>query len=365
MNSVKYFIIKCISWRDRLITSRCYRKNVKRALKKQSIHSQTLSKDEKLEFKKNWKQFDYYDYRWHLFFKNEFGFDKNFVPIDLFHYLIEPILNPVEHIFLIQNKGLYNFFFPQFLQPECFVKNIDGMFYDNDMNLLSKEEALILVHDIGKNFIIKPTIDSARGEGVLLIDIDEWGDKIEILFDKYIKNFIIQEVIEQSEEMAYFNASSLNTIRVLSLFLNGNATILDSFLRYGKGNSNVDNLCAGGIAVGIKPDGYLNIYGIESNSIKVYKTQSGDSFADIKIHFYESLMTKIIAMHKKMPLCPLISWDIAVNKQKQFVMIEVNLVSQAAYFHQYISGKPLFKERTEEVLQYVRECGIKNILLRK
>ena len=70
-------------------------------------------------------------------------------------------------------------------------------------------------------------------------------------------------------------------------------------------------------------------------------------------------------MHKKMPLCPLISWDIAVNKQKQFVMIEVNLVSQAAYFHQYISGKPLFKERTEEVLQYVRECGIKNILLRK
>ena len=61
------------------------------------------------------------------------------------------------------------------------------------MNLMSLDKAVKLLVEYDKRFVIKPTVDSARGDGVWLV---KHRDKYLILdlLCKYRKNFIIQEV---------------------------------------------------------------------------------------------------------------------------------------------------------------------------
>ena len=360
---IKAFVLYSLFLFNKWKVSCTYRRFIKNMLGKQSVEKHPLTGAEKREVKKYWGQLKYSDVRWHQYFKNEFGFDKKFVPTDLFYYLIEPVLNPRNYALLIQNKGLYNFFFPYFKQPESLIKNIDGLFYDQSMNLMSLDKAVKLLLEYDKRFVIKPTVDSARGDGVLLVKHRD-KDLILDLLCKYRKNFIIQEVVSQSKEMSFFNSNSLNTIRVMTLFLNGKVSVLNSFIRFGLGNSCVDNLCAGGCAVNVCPDGTLRVYGIKSDSSHVFQTESGVFFKDIQLSFYADLVEKVCEMHRRMPLCALISWDIAVNSKGEYVMIEVNLTAQPSYYNQFMSGFPLFKERTDEVIQYVKNHGVGNVVLK-
>lgn len=56
--------------------------------------------------------------------------------------------------------------------------------------------------------------------------------------------------------MAIFNPSSLNTIRITTLLMNGNCSLLSKMLRHGGPGMIVDNMTSGGFGVGIKDDAH-------------------------------------------------------------------------------------------------------------
>lgn len=68
-------------------------------------------------------------------------------------------------------------------------------------------------------------------------------------------NYIIREVVDQHPDLKRIHRSSLNTFRVMPLFLKGQVYILSIVLRMGVFESKVDNASPGGIIIGINPDG--------------------------------------------------------------------------------------------------------------
>ena len=156
------------------------------------------------------------------------------------------------------DKGMYKRLFPNISQPETIIVNMNGIFYDDKYNLINIDKAIELVKKIDR-YVIKPTRDSGGGKNVQFVNnIGQEKNKIKNIFQEYKKDFIIQKPLKQHKKLEEIHKESINTIRVMSMFDEGNVSIISAVLRMGVGNSCVDNECSGGINCGINEDGTLS-----------------------------------------------------------------------------------------------------------
>ena len=94
--------------------------------------------------------------------------------------------------------------------------------------------------------IVKPN-GGTYGKGIFMI-YGEKDENVNLLFSKKNERLILEEVVENIEELAKFNRSSLNTFRVYTfLDKNHKCEILGIMLRIGTMGSEVDNWGAGGV----------------------------------------------------------------------------------------------------------------------
>ena len=140
------------------------------------------------------------------------------------------------HSFAVLGKinVLHNVWFPNLKKPETIVKNIAGVFYKGDQEIISKEDAVKNCLEYQQEFLIKPSIDS--GEGRLITFFTPGKYKKEELVKALKKmgaNYIVQGVVKQHEILSKLNPSSLNTIRIVSFLFEGEVYILSSILRMG------------------------------------------------------------------------------------------------------------------------------------
>lgn len=154
------------------------------------------------------------------------------------------------------------------------------------------------------------------------------------------------------------NPTSLNTIRVISLFFKGKIHILSSVLRIGTSGSRVDNASAGGIVVGIDNKGCLKEYAYGSKKRVVYKNHpdSGIIFKGYEVPKFEDIIKIIERESINYPHFRLISWDFAINENGDVIFIEFNLKNGQLDIHQLTNG-PLFGDLTDEVLEEVFRKG--------
>lgn len=166
-------------------------------------------------------------------------------------------------------------------------------------------------------------------------------------------DFVIQEYLYESDELKQFNPSSVNTIRIQSLYLNGKWSAVTVILRFGGEGSEVDNACSGGFAVGIHADGRLYEYGFD------YKMNRTDHIGNIvfkqtKLSFIPALLKHIEEAHiKQYPICKYIGWDMIIDKDGNPVYIEINSCQNGHITFQLSYG-PTFGDRTQEVIDYCR-----------
>ena len=98
-------------------------------------------------------------------------------------------------------------------------------------------------------FIIKP-FSGANGVGIRIVDLAEEGP-----FEKMCKTlqaefkggFVAEELIIQAKELSAVNASSVNTMRVITIRMDDRVEILPCVWRVGQGGKCVDNGGSGGI----------------------------------------------------------------------------------------------------------------------
>lgn len=315
-----------------------------------------LTRDERVEIQKYWGQLHCrVNMESHNKLKVLSSYDKRFVPKDLYVSLIMPSLNPRMDSAVLVNKGLYDVLFERIPQARCYVKNIAGEYWQG-RNTLSKQSAIDFLADNVDDFIIKPSCDSSGGKNVRRINLSGQKEKkpyLNFLFEEYEQNFIVQELISQNEDTARFNPDSLNTIRMTTLNLNGKFTILASGLRCGQQGAVVDNLAGGGIYVPINADGFLHEYGFDHFGNKYAKSSNGILFKGMKIGHYSHLVDFVTVYHSLFPTCHFIGWDLALNEKGEPLMIEINLNCPIIFIIQVATG-PIFGDRTDEVIEYVK-----------
>lgn len=217
----------------------------------------------------------------------------------------------------------------------------------------------ILVDDLfdsclGHTIIIKDSRDSSGGKGIKKMGVSSSTKEVFLSeLEGRKQDFVIQECIRQNEEMSSFNPTSINTFRITTLYLNGRYSVLNINLRMGKDGSTVDNWGAGGIMVGVNPDGSLKPVDIDIFMNK-YRSSNRVTFEGAVIKEMPSILKEVEKAHKNyFSLCKLIGWDICIDEHNNPVLIEVNS-SQPGIIGEQILNGPIFGERTQEVIDYCK-----------
>lgn len=141
--------------------------------------------------------------------------------------------------------------FPNVCRPRTIVKNVAGQFYTDKLEPLTPNQALNLSGN-EQSFIIKPSVDSGTGRLIKFYDKNKNSkDDIKKMFTELKANFVVQEIVQQHPVLGSLHESSLNTVRILSFFFEGEVYILSAIVRMGAGNARVDNVSSGGMQCGI------------------------------------------------------------------------------------------------------------------
>ena len=299
-------------------------------------------------------------------FKHFRGFDPRYVS----HYIYLPVLahklNNYHYTKTLEHKSLLGYLVKGSLKfPHCYVRCIDGEYYDNEMLQLSREQVINSCIDKDA-MVVKDSVDSAGGKSVELLclsDLNEDGRRNEILrvLSERKNDFVIQEKLKQHESFSRYNPSSINTLRVTTLYLNGKYSTLSIVLRFGKEGMMMDNWGKGGVMIGVSESGKLGKVGYDIQ-LNQYTEYNGLKLGDQIIQQVPTLLEELERAHKtQFPLCKFIGWDICFNEQNEPVVIELNSSQPGVIGEQLCTG-PIFGDRTQEVLDY---CSKKDFLYQR
>ena len=224
-----------------------------------------------------------------------------------------------------------------------------------------------LVSSPAGKLIIKP-LYGEMGRDIVLAETSDGGIIIRspvdfIPLDNFIlrEKAIVQDIVSQDPRMAAFSASSVNTLRVVTMLTpQGQVIVVNSSFRSGVSNAFVDNWSAGGVSVGVDcVKGVLKkfAYDKKSNRYAAHPT-SGVVFENHPVPEWNRVKAAAVAIQKAFPFYRMIGLDIALDKNGNPVLIEANGAPDLAGLEQ--KAGPLL--RSEPVL---RAFGDYDLLVNK
>jgi hypothetical protein len=153
-------------------------------------------------------------------------------------------------------------------------------------------------------------------------------------------------VLAQDDRMAVFSASSVNTIRVVTMYTKDSQTIiLSASMRCGVGDSFVDNWSAGGVAVGVSLDtGRLMKFAYDKKGNRYLKHPTANiEFEGHAIPVWDEIIELAKTVQDSFKdQCRMLGVDIAVRHDGRPVVIELNQRPDLI-FQEQTSG-PLLKD---------------------
>lgn len=319
------------------------------------------TKEQQKEFDDYWKE-NYgkkISNRWHKLYQSINGtFNIEYIPEILYSTKFEYKLNDYYKAKIFSDKGFYDILFKSeqsndWRLPETYLVKYGDTIYDSKRNIITKEEAKEIIKNI-KECVIKPIIDSSSGNGVKLLKQSK-----EILYN-FCENIeykycILQEKVEQSEELAKLNSSSINTFRVITYMCDTKIELAPIVLRIGSNNSFLDNIHAGGMCIHVKENGKLEkeayILGWGDNNKKIKSHPDTQIiFEDYKISSMDKIIRVAKELHSKVIGIKFISWDLSIDNNNKVVLIEANMTGQSIWFPQIVSKKTIFDENIKTML---------------
>ena len=196
--------------------------------------------------------------------------------------------------------------------------------------------------------VIKPSVGTSRGAGVLPITKRATENEIKNMLMTWRSNLIVQEVIQQHPKIKKIHPESINSVRVMSFLKENECHIISACLRVGRDGSFVDNWGKGGLSCGIDENGVCKSPFYDKMGTAYAKHPNGFDPNGFQIPGYENLVTLIKKYHLKFPMLRLISWDFAIGPDGNPIFIEWNMKGDTQ-LHQLSNG-PLYGEHTREIL---------------
>lgn len=205
-------------------------------------------------------------------------------------------------------------------------------FYKREAILLESENDLpAFIEFIQKHpFSFAKLIKGRGGKGAKLVeslDVYSEGVKeylIELLSEGGV--WILEEKVEQDDRMAYWNKSSINTVRISSFITSDGPVCFYPFMRFGKTGSIVDNASSGGYFVAI--DGGTGCVVTDAFDKRGHRYERHPEHGDIiKGHIipeWKELLNEAKELHQSLfPEHKYIGFDFALTP-KGWVVIEAN-----------------------------------------
>lgn len=353
LSPVVFISLRLYNKSTELIRKRRYRNKIRKMVKAKKFAP--LTKEQKNTVEEYYRNHSLTSIstNWHRFYSGANKmFSPKYIPEDIFYTLIEPKLNRKAYSEVLADKNLLPVLVNSVKIPETIVGNING-YYVRNGKYLTKEEVLDVLSEFAE-FVIKPSIESGGGKGVRLITgikkNMEWREKIGQILTDYRKDFVVQKKIDQHPGMARFNPTSLNTFRVMTLYQKSGPIMLSTIIRMGRKGSFTDNSTTGGLSCGINSEGMLNHIAYQNNSGDTYlHTDQGHKFSDLDIPNFTKVKSTAIDLHMQVPYCRLISWDLALDKDGDVVLLEMNIKGMDINFHQLNNG-PVLSELLENIM---------------
>lgn len=318
-----------------------------------------LSAEQKKQIKDFWKPYCRVSTKWARYYYAKNGiFDPRYIPHTLYYTKIDQHFNSRKLGYGFNDKNYYSKIFAGIKQPEIVVRKINSLIFDESYNQISLQDAKQRILE-NTEVICKPAQESGSGRGIMFFNSDS-ADAVErFLTDKSYDDYVVQKLICQNSELDKVHKGSVNCIRICSLLMNDGVHILSSILRMGFGNSKVDNATAkdnagyDGMSCGIDKDGCLKKCAHGYNTgVCCEKHPDGLVFDGFKIPSYDKAVELVKRAHPLIAHFRLVSWDIAIDKDGEPVLIEANMRKGSINFHQFNNG-PLFGELTERVLDEI------------
>ena len=166
------------------------------------------------------------------------------------------------------------------------------------------------------------------GNGAGIYNISDYKN-VDDAFDYFLTRgfWMLEEIIKQDSELASFNKSSVNTIRIPSFITNqGKHVVLNPTIRTGRKGSMVDNAGAGGITAMIDiKNGIIVTEGIDKKYNKyAVHPDSGKPFIGTQIPRWNELIETVENVHRSLPSRhKYVGFDFALS-EKGWQLIEGN-----------------------------------------
>lgn len=311
--------------------------------------------------------------KWHRQYEGISGvFDVRYIPEMLYTVKFTPKVNSYMKSRTFADKSMVEVLFGGEVKglsigyrvPDTYILNSGGIFYDGERCVIDPDAAAKIVENIGE-CVIKPTFGSNSGDGVRIADIKGGVERrrnqpVADLIKSYGKDFIIQEKIVPHESFAAVFGNSINSIRVMTYICNHRVFHCPLSFRIGVGDSEVDNIHAGGLCVGLHDDGSLKKYayklgwGDKSEKYESHPT-SGLVFDEHVLFGVPDILKAAYKLHGRVPHINSVGWDFTIDADGNIVLIEVGFLGQSAWFPQMVNGQSLFGENTPEMLKLIRK----------
>lgn len=297
------------------------------------------------------------------------GNDPNIVPEDILHNVILPILTPSKYRPFYSDKNLFDkLFLEENIMPQTILRCMSGFYYDKNYKSVSGDDFFHELNNLNQDrLVLKPTVETSGGKGVLILERNNGIYRVlndskadlsrEWLEEQYEGNFLIQEYLEQSDYLAKFNPTSVNTIRVgiYRSVKTGECIILDMLLRVGCPGAYVDNAHSGGVAIGLNTNGTLKNRAITRTCQVLHEVNGWDLTEHYQIPNFSKIKNFAKYLGEQLPYLRLFTLDIMLDKENNPHLIEFNCTSYSEDIFQ--PNATLFGEYTDEIIKYV----IKNI----
>ena len=246
-------------------------------------------------------------------------------------------LHKYEHTSIMNNKlnfALYcqNFSLPT---PTLLGHNLlKSYFLNGELRTIENKDQLVqyfenLLDASGEDdLFVKPLADYG-GKGCLKLSKKKLSRQIDSNMESLLANgHIFSKVVQQHPEIDKIHSKSLNTLRIITYITDENTTeVVSTFMRFGIGESIVDNGSSGGLYVGIGTQkGQLKDYGYKTMTFggdKVtHHPNSNFRFGGFKIPYFKEACELAVSAVDYFP-DRWIGWDIAITPDGP-IIIEAN-----------------------------------------
>jgi hypothetical protein len=260
------------------------------------------------------------EYFWFQFFRLRQSARKTFIVHNRHFQKIQKACNKKEDCRYFDDKVLFNTVFKDFARRDWL-----------DMTTATIEEFSAFVEK-HPQFIVKPR-DMYYGIGVRL-ELCDSPDKAGDLWERLkTEKALVEERIRQNSEMAEFNPTSVNTLRVYTILgKDDNPQILAVCLRMGRGSQLVDNTFSGGIfSIVDKETGVVFTQAVDLQIRKyAFHPFSKKQIVGFQVPCWDKIIDTVKAATKIVPTVRHVGWDVAINNENEIVLIEGNPRGDAA-----------------------------------